>query len=495
MPDSSCHPAVVPVAWLAGVLIILPVVLLPYPPLVDYPNHLARLFVLAHYEEVAAFQQQLEPKLRLIPNLGIEMLGMPILGVVEDPMIASRAILAVTAGLYFLGCQALGYAVLRRASWRATLAGLLFYGSTMLYGFLSYQVGLALFLFTLASWIDSRGRWTPTRLLACSLLAVAGYFAHLSFLALLCVAVGPLFLSDLSAAMRRSRATALLPLVPLLAVGAVALAFPPPPSSSAHIEWNSWLGKAVVLIGPIRTYSLRADVLFLLLIAILGALVVWRMREPAVRWPLAFAAAALVAGALATPLVAFGSFAADARFVLPSYCVGLFAFEARVERRAGLAMAALGVLIARLATVLVVWQELSRRTADMVELFDLLPSGSRVLVSFLPGADAEILGVDERKRVYAFAHVASYATLRRSAVTSNLFVNPYQTLASRNPDMGSERGDAEEIRRLEPLYDAVWAFRPPPEVRRALEAAWLLRGRAGDAELWQKRLAVPDEGP
>jgi hypothetical protein len=43
---------------LALVVLGLRVLLITYPPLVDYPNHLARAYILNHYNDVSLYQTQ-----------------------------------------------------------------------------------------------------------------------------------------------------------------------------------------------------------------------------------------------------------------------------------------------------------------------------------------------------------------------------------------------------------------------------------------------------
>jgi len=488
--DAGSRRAQLAAAWGAGLLVLLPLALVPYPPLVDAPNHLARLYVLSRYDRVPLFQEDLLLDLRPLPNLGIEAIGLPVLALVPDPVVAARVTLVLLAALYVAGCQALGYAILRRPSWRATLASLLLYGSTLLYGFLGYTVGVGVFLLALAAWIDSRSRWTPLRAVLCSGLALAAYFAHLSTLAFLALTVGPLWLWEFAGSWRCAWRRALLAGAPLVAGAAALLAFPPPPGSGPTV-WNGPLGKLVLLSGPLRSYSWRFDLLVIALVAATGALVALRAREVRVRWPIASAAAALLAAALATPLVAFGSCAADARYVLPFACLAPFAVEARIAGRARCAALLLAILGLRLAMLMVAWQGLSRQIVEAVALLDLVPPRSRVLVSFLPGAEARSMGVDETKRAYALAHAAAWAALRREDLPTNLFDNPYQTVRFRDPGFGTDgRGGVEDVERLRARSDAAWVYRPPPELRRALEQGFVLRGRSGDVELWQRQEAT-----
>src|SRR5437016_3957542 len=43
-----------------AVLLAVPIWIVEYPPLVDYPNHLARGYILYHYDDVPSFAEQFD---------------------------------------------------------------------------------------------------------------------------------------------------------------------------------------------------------------------------------------------------------------------------------------------------------------------------------------------------------------------------------------------------------------------------------------------------
>lgn len=64
-------------------LVVTPVLTVTYAPLVDYPNHLARVHILYKYADVPAYQSAYFRVLELLPNLGIELLVFPLLAFVD----------------------------------------------------------------------------------------------------------------------------------------------------------------------------------------------------------------------------------------------------------------------------------------------------------------------------------------------------------------------------------------------------------------------------
>src|SRR5215467_592761 len=59
---------------LVGAFLCLPVLSVTYAPLVDYPNHLARAYILYHYNETPAYQQAYYKLFEPIPNVAIDLI-------------------------------------------------------------------------------------------------------------------------------------------------------------------------------------------------------------------------------------------------------------------------------------------------------------------------------------------------------------------------------------------------------------------------------------
>ncbi len=57
-----------------AIVLAIPFFLVDVPPILDYPNHLARYFVLAHPDD-PELSQMYRPRWGLMPNLGMDVLG------------------------------------------------------------------------------------------------------------------------------------------------------------------------------------------------------------------------------------------------------------------------------------------------------------------------------------------------------------------------------------------------------------------------------------
>jgi hypothetical protein len=96
--------------------LLAPLFLIDVPPLLDYPNHLARMFVLAHPDD-PVLSRMYVPHWTIIPNLAIDLLIPPLMRVLPV-YVAGRLMLAVALLLPMIGCAAYSRAVFgRRSLW------------------------------------------------------------------------------------------------------------------------------------------------------------------------------------------------------------------------------------------------------------------------------------------------------------------------------------------------------------------------------------------
>jgi hypothetical protein len=169
---------------LLGVLILAAMLLVPiwiaaFPPLLDYPNHLARAFVLAHLKDSHfSFRQFYRADWGAYPYLGMDA-SLAVLGRLFPIETAGRAYLS----LCVLALPAAAWFFLRRAQPDAEAAALwsllIVYNVFFLEGFLNFDLSIAVGFLALGLWLrwlakPGTGRWIAA-LLAFTVL----YFTHL----------------------------------------------------------------------------------------------------------------------------------------------------------------------------------------------------------------------------------------------------------------------------------------------------------------------------
>ena len=393
-PTASGRP---PVVFLVAALSLLavPVLSVRMPPVLDYPNHFARIWLLAGGAEVPPVSRFYAVDWAgASTNIGIDVLAAALGTALPAPVLGPLFLVAASV-LPPLGAAALNRAAFGGWHWWQVGFAALTWSTTLLAGFLNFQISLGLALLAAAS--DPRlARLGPAPAFACRAGVAAAVllfhpFGLLLYAALLAgLALGPgwqafgsargfarggarVFFAASAAAVPLAAVLLLAPALP----GAQAAAVPPP-------EWPpfSLWGRLDMLFSGVRTYGRGTDLAPVALVAApaLWASVTGRLRAHA---GLLLAAAGLVALLLASPEhFRTGSFIGE-RF--SAMAVLTFAAALRpdppLSRRAATALAAalFAVSAARTAFVGWVWRERQVDVAAVERALARLPEGAVLL--------------------------------------------------------------------------------------------------------------------
>src|SRR5271155_4230274 len=151
-------------------IVSLPLFSTVLPPLVDYPNHLARLHLIAE-----GGNQFYAVRWAPLPDLAADLV-VPVLAQVMPLALAGKLFLVLTFALIAGGTVWLNRVA--TGCWRLwpLLAFLLLYDRILLWGFINYLFGLGLAICGLALWLslDERPGW---RGLASSLVGLGCFFS------------------------------------------------------------------------------------------------------------------------------------------------------------------------------------------------------------------------------------------------------------------------------------------------------------------------------
>ena len=360
---------------------LLPVLLTPIPAMVDYPNHLARMYILSQYGTPNA-NPHYEVTWAFYPNLGMDLL-VPQLARLMGVESATRLFLLLSQLLIVTGALLLEW--VRKGHVRlAGFAALAFlYCLPFSWGFVNFEFGLGLALWGIAVYLRlAEGPW-PLRFAANVIFVAALYVAHFFSLGIYGATLGLFELSRMHqgkvaypVAAARLGALA-LPALALFAVMRVT-------SGAIGSEGNDWF-LAFKPVWPLRImngYDLTvgaATGLALMIAVLLAARRGVLRLEPAGIW-LASGFALLY---LVIPSKLFGTSFVDLRvipaaaLILPAFCS--LSLPNRAWGTAALT-AISGVILLNLAVVLEVWLPYRADYAAMIASFQKIDRGSRVLV-------------------------------------------------------------------------------------------------------------------
>jgi hypothetical protein len=447
------------------VAILVPIWIVDYPGMVDYPNHLARCYVLAHYHGNPLWQERYALVHEPIPNLAIELVVVPLLQIL--PLIVSgKMFLTLAAVLYVLGCTEIGRAVTGERSWLALVAAFTFYNSQLLYGFVNYVFGVSVFLCAFAFWLRVRNRMSPLRFLACCLLSICAYFAHLSAVAFL--GIGCLIVSIIDFVRDRNLLSAIVKTAWLACPALIMAVFLKGSGQVGKIVWQPSLGhKLVLLLSPVRSYNIALDVTVIVTL-VLCALVILKGAQVQ---PVVLVGFAFFVLFLLTPQVLFTSSAADARYVIPAYLFLILSIKPRNGRwqKAAIALALLAMFV-RTGSIAANWLEINRRNERAISMGQILPQGARVYV-----LESDSLTEPSHKLDRGMGHAIEFWTVLHDAELSTFFAKPgQQPLLHRQPPC-----QGPDYKACFATYDYVWTYDPPADIRQTLLAM------ATPAEEWE----------
>ncbi len=472
-----------------AILLVAPIWAVEYPPLVDYPNHLARGYILYNYDEIPSFRTYYEIDYFSTPSLAMDLF-MVALQPILDIRIVGKLFLTLTLWLWVLGWHLLGRAIHGRPTWLALGAALFAYHSMFFYGFTNFAFSLGVFLVALAAWFHGRSHWPWPRHLLVAVLALACFFSHLSAFIFLAGSVLAITAWECWRAKAISRA-AIINVLPIF----VPLVFLRGGGESG-IAWN-WPGKLVGALSLFRGYHQYVDGAFIVAVAIfVGLLFLWPTQRRAVG-SILFVGLGCVAMFLIGPTVLFGGAPADARFLLPAAALVTLSldFSFPAKKALGLLVFFLALILFRIGMIGYVWQQLDADLGEQISLFENFPVEAKVY-PIVRISD----GPDEKKRELPSFHAIGYAVVERRIYTPTLMAfkghNPLRYKTPPPPRI-TDHVDPEPFRAVDRVdwdavfanHDYLWCRRLPADYRSYLDQHCTLVAENQAGSIWRVRKA------
>lgn len=420
-------------------------------PVVDYPNHLARAFILAHPQD-ATLARFYAPDWRPSQYLLMDAALVGLQGVMSvdaaGRVLLSFSLLALPLCVWFFLRQA-SPAHDPVALWSLLLCQNFFF----LTGLVNLQLGIALCFLMLGLWLRWLERITLGRWVLLAFLATLLYFTHL-----MGFAVAALIITLLTLRTRRGRFV-LYASWAMFLPGALLLIYSRAASGGLDIAFHSQGSKPLVSFIAIETYSRTFD--YITFAVVVAAIVAARWKNPEFRWNPQWLEVCLVLYLLywLMPFRLFSSNYAYLRLVPFWWIAGLAA--ARIGRR--------GWLLAPIALLL-----FAGRTADIVRNFGArqpeLESFARSFQVTTEGA--RVLPLVEGKRGEKqverhYSHAWAMGVIEKRWFTPYLFHDPgahplrivHQAYAPPVPEyLPTIYRQPPDWARIRQDYDFVWAY-------------------------------------
>ena len=428
---------------IAAIIAVFPLFVVDVPPLVDYPNHIARMYVLATQGSQDLVQSNYSVSWRPIPNLAMDLVVPPMVGVlpIYD---AGRLFLALALLAVLGGICAMHFAAFGRIGLTPLAGGLVLYNLPLAWGFVNFYASVGLSLLVLAGWLLTQ-RWSYfARLSLFNGLTSILYLSHLFGLAAYCCAVA---LFEIGEIVRNRDLPLRFHLKRVFSAGCQVM-LPGALYLANGLLWEqeveplnlgSWFGdvtsKLSALFSGLSFYGGRADALpifFASIVLLLSVRNRWVSVSPLLVWPLV----GFLVLTLGAPHVFQGLFI-DARLGVFLAC--LFVAALRFEMPFVPALAATAgviLLIAfKSANIATIWQAHDKNYDDFRSAIAVVEPGARILsvhdVPSNPAPSSEprwqmggIAFGQGLSRYYTDRGVITLAVIERGAFVPSLFTHP-----------------------------------------------------------------------
>ncbi|OQW54000.1 MAG: hypothetical protein A4S14_00730 [Proteobacteria bacterium SG_bin9] len=374
--------------WLAAaalaVALAVPFVMIDLPPVLDYPNHLARYFVLAHPTD-PLLSQMYEPRWAILPNLGMDVLGALLLRV-TDVHIGGRMLLALSLFAPVIGVVVYSRVVFGRLTYWPLASGLAAYNGIFFMGFMNFLLSLGLAFMAAAGWIAWRRQGnTALAVIVGALFSAVIFLCHIFGVVLFALLIGAFELARLDAERRADTLTARdVVQTALLGMGALAPALVlyvmSPLSEGAPLGPWGGLHKLWDLLTPFLVYS--KPLTLLTAVAFFSVLILARRQ---LRFAPGGVLVLAVLGAIfiVTPTAIKGGTFVDNRIALMIALVLFAGVEPQLPPRSAIVV---GVILAALiglrsGYIASVWASHRENLAELRSAIAKVEPGKRVLVA------------------------------------------------------------------------------------------------------------------
>lgn len=387
--------------WIALLALLVPIAIAAVPPLVDFPNHLARLWLLGGGASDPALSGIFRVKWDTLTNIGIDLVGAGLVRVLPLEVVG-QILVGAACLLPPLGGVLLWRAVHGRWHWWQLSFTLMAWNLTLVFGFLNFTIGLGVALLAAAA-EPGLGRRGPVlrgaaRMGFSALLFVVHIFALPFYAALLAgLALGPrvdgFWRRERLAPLARTLAGLALTLV--LPVAVLLLLAPSPPGTQVKPSVVSVLLEfAHGFLGALRYPVLKLDGIRAVVLGYdrgLDFVTTLVLLAPVV------ASAAVRRLEVHAGLVVAGMVLAGLYFVFPGYLVGTAVIDTRFAMMAPFALAAglrpglpvgagrvaaavlLGASLARTGSMGWAWRARQADVEKVSRALEVVPAGAAVL--------------------------------------------------------------------------------------------------------------------
>lgn len=392
---------------------ILPVWIVERPPLVDYPNHLARTFIISNYEH---FKDLYELIFEPVPNMAMDMVIPLLVKLYPDIEVAGKLFLTVEIILLILGCHILAKNI-HGFTYLGLVGGFIVYNSMFLYGFVNYIFGISMFLITFAYYYKNRNTLNSIKLIVLTGLVFMSYLCHLSSYIFLFVSfsvcIAYKYIKD------KEISFVCLSIIPLVPTVISFLVFMKGTGQIGTIYPSNMFDKLVHIVSLFIGYNYIIDSMIILVFVLLLAYLVAKASDKTrIKKEILIIGIIFLILFIISPRAIFSSFGADARFVPPGliFMIMAFRFQLLDKAKKFLFISLMLIFIFKIFYICCYWEKLDRNISQLIPLFNSFEEGEKIFpIVMLP------INIQENKIERPLYHVIHYSTIYKKTFSPTIF--------------------------------------------------------------------------
>jgi len=412
-------------------LVIAPVYLTQYPPLNDYPWHLARIIILSDLDS-PVYSEFYKAGSFLLPNMAMDMVAIPLANLV-GPENASRIFVALSLLSVMFGIMMLHKAAHKRFSPWPLLAVALLFNAMFRYGFLNYIFGMGIAFFAAGVWLLIKSR--IRRIIFTLLMSLLLIMLHFAAFGIFAVIVGSVEIHNTVGRWRQkgfktSISHLINSAIPFLIATSLFLLLSPTAevTSSSIIYPSSRSDKPLAAIYSLLTGITWLDIVFWLSL-ISSTLYLYFTKRLNFSPSLILAMVMMMLAYIVLPGTIKEVHFVYIRLAPAIALLGIAAIDIKSnDIHTDRLVAILAVLLALTTSTGLTyeWHKFNQKTAEIIKTFDSIETGATVFSATAQPYTRLITNTPERHEAWQppLKHVSSYAILSGPKFVPMTFAHP-----------------------------------------------------------------------
>ena len=412
------------------IIALIPIWSFKYPPLQDYPNHMARMFIISNIKDNLFLQEFYDVRFAVLPNLSMDII-VPTLSIFFPLEISGKLMLSLTFITLTSGSLLLNLALFRSLSFWPLASFLILFNEALSRGFINFLFGIGVSFLGLSLWVFTRNKKWHFKIVLFSILSTILFFCHLYAFCFYAIAICVYELSILSTSkelyFEEKLGQYLVTLAQFISP-TVIYSWSRTPLFRAKHTYAS-LGQKIIdypykLFGQYNTVFDRLTLLFIVFLMGLYIFIAFqgirRRSKKLSEIPMLFPILTLIFVYFWIPQNLSTTSSSDWRLLIPLFLLFIAAFPPSFNDLQFKVIVPVIVLLFTINVSIIWynWHKLQPEYREIAQLIENIEEGSRLF---------PIRGYESyREECYPFIHIPTLAITQKSAFVPSLLAFPTQ---------------------------------------------------------------------